>query len=42
MPKPILEGHLNAAGLKVAIVVSRSDKVRADRARRPLDFSQYC
>ncbi len=31
MPKPILEGHLNAAGLKVAIVVSRFNSIITDR-----------
>ena len=29
--KPILEGHLNAAGLKVAVVVSRFNSIITDR-----------
>jgi len=31
MPKPIVEGHLNAAGLKLAIVVSRFNSIITDR-----------
>ncbi len=31
MPTPIIEGHLNAAGLKFAIVVSRFNSIITDR-----------
>jgi 6,7-dimethyl-8-ribityllumazine synthase len=31
MPKPVLEGHLNAAGLKVAVVVSRFNSLVTER-----------
>jgi len=31
MSKPVLEGHLNAAGLKLAIVVSRFNSIITDR-----------
>ncbi|HVX67733.1 MAG TPA: 6,7-dimethyl-8-ribityllumazine synthase [Bryobacteraceae bacterium] len=31
MPKPIIEGHLNAAGLKFAIVTSRFNSIITDR-----------
>ena len=31
MPKPVLEGHLNAAGLKMAVVVSRFNSIITDR-----------
>lgn len=31
MPKPIVEGHLNAAGLKVAVITSRFNSIITDR-----------
>ncbi len=31
MPNPVIEGHLNAAGLKFAIVVSRFNSIITDR-----------
>jgi 6,7-dimethyl-8-ribityllumazine synthase len=31
MPKPIVEGHLNAAGLKLAVITSRFNSIITDR-----------
>jgi 6,7-dimethyl-8-ribityllumazine synthase len=31
MPKPIVEGHLNAAGLRVAVITSRFNSIITDR-----------